>query len=162
MAKIEEKINVALVGLRFGAEFIPICLHHPNVSSLTLCDKDAKTLSHFGDTFETTMRAHDLDAVLASEDIHAVHLVTPVTLHAAQAARVLNAGKHCACTIPMGLTLAELRAVIDAQRRSHKNYMMMETAVYTREFLYVKDLYDRGEFGAITFVRGAHLQDMEG
>jgi len=160
--KAEKKINVALVGLRFGAEFIPIYLHHPNVASVTLCDKDAKTLSEFGDKFEISRRTDDLNAVLASEDIHAVHLVTPVTVHAAQSVQVLNAGKHCACTIPMGLTLAELRAVVDAQKRSKKNYMMMETAVYTREFFYVRDMHDRGEFGTITFVRGAHLQDMEG
>ena len=39
--------------------------------------------------------------------------------------------------------------------------MMMETAVYTRQFLYAKELRDRGEFGRIQFLRGAHYQDME-
>jgi predicted dehydrogenase len=40
--------------------------------------------------------------------------------------------------------------------------MMMETAVYTRPFLFSKDLHDKGEFGRIQFLRGAHYQDMEG
>lgn len=160
--KTDRKINLALVGLRFGAEFIPIYLRHPNVATLTLCDSDPKVLANFGNKFEVAQRTGDLAAVLASREIDAVHLVTPVTDHAEQSVRVLNAGKHCACTIPMGLTLAELRLVIEAQQRSGKNYMMMETAVYTREFLYVKDLYEKGEFGTVTFVRGAHLQDMEG
>ena len=39
--------------------------------------------------------------------------------------------------------------------------MMMETAVYTRQFLYAQDLRGRGEFGRIQFLRGAHYQDME-
>ena len=30
------KIKVALAGLSFGAEFVPIFLHHPNVESLTI------------------------------------------------------------------------------------------------------------------------------
>ena len=37
-----------------------------------------------------------------------------------------------------------------------------ETTVYTRQFLYVKELMSRGEFGRIQFLRGAHYQDMEG
>ena len=40
----EKKINVALAGLSFGAEFAPIFLHHPNVASLTVCDSDPEVL----------------------------------------------------------------------------------------------------------------------
>lgn len=39
--------------------------------------------------------------------------------------------------------------------------MMMETAVYTRQFLYARALRDHGELGRIQFLRGAHYQDME-
>lgn len=156
------KLRVALVGLRFGAEFIPIYLNHPDVSALTICDTNPAVLAEFGDKFGIRRRLTDLDAVLTSDEIDAVHLVTPVTEHAAQSIAVLEHGKHCACTIPMGLTLDELRAVIAARHRSGRTYMMMETAVYTREYLYVRDLHARGGFGQITFVRGSHLQDMEG
>jgi predicted dehydrogenase len=40
--------------------------------------------------------------------------------------------------------------------------MMMETAVYTREFLFAKTLYQEGLLGQIQLLRGAHYQDMEG
>ena len=40
--------------------------------------------------------------------------------------------------------------------------MMMETVVYSREYLFAKDLYDRGELGRIQFLRGSHQQDMDG
>jgi predicted dehydrogenase len=40
--------------------------------------------------------------------------------------------------------------------------MMMETVVYSREYLFVKALYDKGELGRIQFFRGSHQQDMEG
>jgi predicted dehydrogenase len=160
--KSEEQINVALVGLGFGAEFIPIYLHHPNVASLTICDTDDAALSEWGNRYQVERRSRSLEAVLGSGEVDAVHLVTPVNIHAEQSIAVLEAGKHCACTIPMGLTIDELRAVIAAQRKAQKNYMMMETSVYTRELLYVRDLMERGELGTVTFVRGAHLQDMEG
>ena len=38
----------------------------------------------------------------------------------------------------------------------------METVVYSREYLFVKELYDRGELGRIQFLRGSHQQDMDG
>ena len=40
--------------------------------------------------------------------------------------------------------------------------MMMETVVYSREYLFAKELYDKGELGRIQFLRGSHQQDMEG
>lgn len=48
------------------------------------------------------------------------------------------------------------------RKRSGKHYMFMETSVYGREFLYVKNLYEKGELGRIQFMRCAHYQDMEG
>ena len=40
--------------------------------------------------------------------------------------------------------------------------MMMETVVYSREYLFAKELYDKGELGRIQFLRGSHQQDMDG
>ena len=47
-------------------------------------------------------------------------------------------------------------AIVEAQRASGKIYMMMETVVYSREYLFVKELYDSGELGRIQFLRGSH------
>lgn len=155
------KINVALTGLSFGAEFVPIYLHHPNVESLTICDSDPEVLQKIGDRFEVEKRVLDLDDALADDSIDAVHLVTPIPLHAEQTVAVLNARKHCACTVPMATSIADLHAIIAAQQASGKNYMSMETAVYTRRFLHVQEMIKNGEIGRIQFLRGAHYQDME-
>jgi predicted dehydrogenase len=157
-----KKIRVALVGLRFGAEFVPIYLHHPNVEALAICDSNPDILNEIGDKFQVTRRFTELEEILASDEYDAVHLVTPVNYHAQHSIAVLKSGKHCACTIPMGMSMEELYAVLDAKQESGKNYMMMETAVYTREFLFVKDMYTKGEFGKIQFLRCAHYQDMDG
>ena len=146
------KIKVALAGLSFGAEFVPIYLHHPNVESLTICDSDPEVLQKIGDRFEVGKRALDLDEVLADDSIDAVHLVTPIPLHAEQTVAVLKAGKHCACTVPMATSIADLEAIVAAQRESGLNYMGMETAVYTRRFLHVQEMIKRGEIGRIQFL----------
>ena len=38
--------------------------------------------------------------------------------------------------------------------------MMFETSVYTRTFLYVKELLETGQLGKIQFLRGSHKQNM--
>ena len=40
--------------------------------------------------------------------------------------------------------------------------MMMETVVYAREFLFMKELYEKGELGKLQFLQATHQQDMEG
>jgi predicted dehydrogenase len=62
----------------------------------------------------------------------------------------------------MATTIDECRDIVLAQRASGKKFMMMETVVYSREFLFVKDLNERGELGRIQFLRGSHLQEMAG
>jgi predicted dehydrogenase len=156
-----EKIRVALVGLGFGAEFVPIYLHHPLVESLTICDTDSAMVDTVGDKFNVNKRSTNLAEILNADDIDAVHLVTSIPFHAQQTIAVLESGKHCACTVPMATSIEDLHRIVAAQRKSGKVYMSMETAVYTRRFLYARDMLNKGEIGRIQFLRGAHYQDME-
>lgn len=156
-----DKIRVALVGLGFGAEFVPIYLHHPGVEYLAVCDSNREVLNNVCDRFRLERQFIDLEDIIESGEYDAVHLVTPIPVHAEQTIAVLESGKHCACTVPMATTIEDCGAIVRAARENNKNYMMMETAVCTREFLFVKDMLHRGEFGRIQFLRGAHYQDME-
>ena len=91
-----------------------------------------------------------------------MHINSPIADHAPQSIAALKAGKHVASTVPAATTIDECRQIVEAQRQSGKVYMMMETVVYSREYLFAKELYDKGELGRIQFLRGSHQQDMEG
>ena len=56
----------------------------------------------------------------------------------------------------------EAREIVKAAKESGKKYMMMETVVWSREYLYVRELRDTYKLGRIQFVRGSHLQNMAG
>lgn len=155
-------LRVAVVGLHFGAAFVPIYQQHPDVERVAVCDLNGEQLHRTGDQFGISDRYTRLEEILNSDTWDAVHLLTPVPLHVEQTLAVLGAGKHCACAVPMATDLEDLRRIIAAERLSGKNYMMMETTVYTREFLYAQDLHARGELGALTFLRGTYFQDLEG
>jgi len=157
----DHRIRIAVVGLGFGAEFVPIYLDHPDVASVTICDQNAQRLDAVGERFGIERRVRDIEEIIAADDIDAVHLISGIPDHARQAVAVLASGKHCASTVPMATSIEDLRAITAAQRASGKNYMMMETAVYTRQFLYARELKAQGAFGRIQLLRGAHYQDME-
>jgi predicted dehydrogenase len=161
---MNNKVKVAIIGLGFGKEFIPIYQRHPNSGSVVICTRNPETLKEVGDYFNIPEedRFTNFYDVLKREDIDAIHINTPIPLHAEQAIAGLEAGKHVACTVPAATNIEDLKKIVLAQKKSGKNYMMMETAVYTREFLYAKDLLEKGEFGSISFLRGAHYQNMDG
>ncbi|CAI6083361.1 Gfo/Idh/MocA family protein [Cohnella sp. JJ-181] len=158
---LNKKLNVAVVGLQFGGQFAPIYQIHPDIDQVGICDTDAALLNEYGDKFGIADRYSSLADVLKSGKYDAVHLVTPIHSHAQQTLEVLNAGLHCACTVPMATTIEELKAIVAAQKASGKNFMMMETAVYTYQYLHAEAMKAKGEFGRIQFLRGAHYQDME-
>jgi predicted dehydrogenase len=156
------KLNVAVVGLGFGAEFVPIYRHHPDVATVGVCDSNPSVARRVAGTFAADRVYDSFGDVLADPSVDAVHLVTPLTDHAPQTLAALSAGKHCACTVPMALSFADLAKIVELQESAGLTYMMMETAVFTREFLHVQDMVRQGQLGDITFGRGAHLQDMTG
>ncbi len=151
-----------IVGLGFGAGFVPIYRAHPHVGRVAICEVDAARLRHVGELHGIEDRFASLPEALSDDRFDAVHLLTPVPLHVEHSVAVLTAGKHCACAVPMATDLDGLRRVLDASRERGQNYMMMETAVYSREFLYAQDLLESGRLGALTFLRGTYFQDLEG
>ncbi|MGQ7885467.1 Gfo/Idh/MocA family protein [Paenibacillus sp. WC2504] len=155
-----KKVRIALVGLRFGGAFAPIYHAHPDVEHVAICDTNEELLNQYGDKYGFERRYTNLDDILKSDEYDAVHLVSPIPLHGKQSFEVLRSGKHCACTVQMATSLEDLRAIVAAEKESNRNYMMMETAVYTYQFLYAQEMYRKGEFGRVQFLRGAHYQDM--
>lgn len=158
----EQKVRVAIVGLGFGAEFIPIYQAHPNAEMYAICQRNQQNLDLVGEQFGVKKRYADFEQLIADKNVDAVHINSPIADHAWMSIKALQAGKHVACTVPMATGAAECQQIIDAQKKSGKQYMMMETVVYSREYLFAKDLYDRGVLGKIQFLRGSHQQDMDG
>lgn len=156
------RIDVAVVGGRFGADFLPLYRHHPAVGRIGLVDVDPTTLAQVGDTYAVDDRFASLEELLASDRYDAVHVASPVRFHVDQSVAVLSSGRHCACAVPMATTLDGVRRVLNAQRAAGTTYMMMETMVFGREYLHIRDLHQRGELGALTFLRGAHIQNLDG
>lgn len=155
-------MNIAVVGLGFGAAFVPIYRDHPDVDRVFVVDTDEGLRARTAAELEVDGRIGSLGEVLASPAIDAVHLATPIPLHAEQTVAALAAGKHVATSVPAGSSIQDLQGIVSAERSSTARFMMLETAVYSQDFLFAKALLDAGDLGRIQFLRGVHHQVMDG
>src|SRR5438309_5098030 len=158
----DKKINVAIVGLGFGAEFIPIYQRHPNANMYAICQRTEKKLHEVGDAFKVAKRYTKYEDVLAEKDVDFVHINSPIPDHAPQSIAALKAGKHVMCTVPMATSVADCQQIVELVKKTGLKYMMAETVDYAREFLYLRELFLKGELGKIQFVQASHQQDMDG
>jgi predicted dehydrogenase len=157
-----KKFNVAIVGLGFGAEFIPIYQRHPNAHMYAICQRTKERLDAVGDHFGIEKRYGRYEDVLADPQVDFVHINSPIPGHAPMTIAALKAGKHVICTVPMATTLEECWQIAELVRETGLKYMMAETVVYSREFLFLKEMYHKGELGKIQYLAASHPQDMDG
>ena len=154
--------NVAMIGLGFGSEFIPIYQEHPLGNVAAICRRNESELHKVGDEFGIEKRYTTYEQVLEDPSIDFVHINSPIPDHAWMSVKALEAGKHVMCTVPMATTLEDCRKVVEKVADTGLKYMMAETVVYSREFLFIKDMYERGELGDIQHLAASHPQDMDG
>jgi predicted dehydrogenase len=159
---MSETVNVAMIGLGFGVEFISIYQAHPRANVYAVCRRNETELQKVADRFEIEKRFTSYDDVLADPDIDFVHINSPIPDHAWMSLKALEAGKHVLCTVPMATTIDECRQIVEKVKETGLKYMMAETVVYSREFLFIKELYDKGELGKIQHLAASHPQDMDG
>jgi predicted dehydrogenase len=159
---MSQQVRVAIVGLGFGAEFIPIYQAHPQAEMYAICQRNPEKLHEVGNRFGIDKRFTSYDDVLRDPQVDFVHINSPIPDHAAMSIAALKAGKHVMCTVPMATTIEECREIVSLVKQTGLKYMMAETVVYSREFLFIKEMYQKGELGKIQYLAASHPQDMDG
>ena len=74
----DQPVRVAIIGLGFGAEFIPIYQQHPNAEMYAICQRNEAKLKEVGDQFGIDKRYTSYDDVLAASSVDFVHINTPI------------------------------------------------------------------------------------
>jgi predicted dehydrogenase len=162
MVPAARPLNAAIVGLGFGAEFIPIYQRHPDVNVSAICRRNESELAKVADAFGIAKRFTKYENVLADPEIDFVHINSPIPDHAWMSMEALRAGKHVMCTVPMATNIADCEKICQLVADTGLKYMMAETVVYSREFLFIREMYRNGDFGKIQYLQASHPQDMDG
>ena len=133
MAKAaDKKVNVAIIGLGFGAEFIPIYQRHPRAEVVAVCRRNEAEMNKLAEAFKIGKRYTKYEQVLSDPEIDFVHINSPIPDHAWMSIEALKAGKHVMCTVPMATTIKECDKICQLVEDTGLKYMMAETVVYSR------------------------------
>ncbi|CAG0958052.1 partial Glucose--fructose oxidoreductase, partial [Anaerolineae bacterium] len=157
----QNRINIAIVGLGFGAEFIPIYQRHPHARLEAICQRTPEKLDAIGDAFGIAKRYTDYRDLLADPEVQAVHINTPIPDHAEMSLAALRAGKHVACTVPMATSVADCRKIVELQRKTGLKYMMFETSCFHEDLHAMRTLYRAGALGELVYSEGEYYHYME-
>ena len=153
---MSKPVNVAMIGLGFGAEFIPIYQALPDANVYAICQRNKEKLEKVGDQFGIGKRFTEYSAVLKDPNVDYVHINSPIPDHAWMSMEALKAGKHVMCTVPMATNVEDCRKICELVKQTGLKYMMAETVVYSREFLFIKEMYQKGELGKIQHLAASH------
>lgn len=94
----------------------------------------------------------NFDDIANNEDIDVVYVVLPNSMHAEFSIRAAQAGKHVICEKPMGISVAECDAIIDACKDAGVKLGMgyrLHSEPYTQQ---VKEFVREKTFGDVLFV----------
>ena len=94
----------------------------------------------------------NFDDITNNEDIDVVYVVLPNSMHAEFSIRAAQAGKHVICEKPMGISVAECDAIIDACKDAGVKLGMgyrLHSEPYTQQ---VKEFVREKTFGDVLFV----------
>jgi predicted dehydrogenase len=158
-------VRYAVVGLGHIAQVavLPAFAHASRNSRLTaLVSDDAQKRRILGRKYrvEHTCSYDDYDACL--EQVDAVYISLPNSMHAEYTIRAARAGVHVLCEKPMAVTADECQAMIDACR-THRVKLMIAYRLHFEEInLAVIDLVRKGRIGAPKFFNSSFSLTVKG
>ena len=100
------------------------------------------------------------EKLAARDDVDFVYTATPWEWHVPVMLAALAAGKHCGSECPIGTTLKELWALVDASEKSRRHCLHLENCNYGETEMLVNRLVHEGIFGEVLHAEAAYLHDL--
>jgi predicted dehydrogenase len=122
----EKPVNTAMIGTgNRGSFLLQGVLRQPNAKVLALCDIKPDRLDKAATAAAKDNPATyaDWQKVIERKDVDAVFIATPPYLHSEMAIQAIKAGKNVYCEKPLGITPAQVRALLDAAKGSNKVFV---------------------------------------
>lgn len=153
---INSNIQIALIGAGgMGRQDTITALNHAGIKLVAVCDLYQGHLDlakqKWGSHIFTT---RDYKEILGRPDVDAVIIGTPDHWHKQISIDAMYAGKHVYCEKPMVHSLSEGHAVIEAQRKTGKVFMVGSQGLSSLGNEKARALLAAGAIGAINYAEG--------
>ena len=134
----------------------------PGVSITALCDTNPaafeKAKAQHPEQFETVFTTADYAELLARDDVDAVIIATPHTLHTEHGMAAIEAGKHTLIEKPMVCSVPDAHTILERLKSFDKIFALAYQRHAQGPFRYMQQQISSGEMGAVTFISALQCQ----
>lgn len=153
--------RIGLVGANRGSSLAHPFTVFPETQIAALCDLNearlADAAAHFGvpDRWAFT----DYEAFLEAP-IDVVVIGTPIQLHAGQAVKAMESGKHVLSEVTAAWTIPECEQIVETVKRTRQVYMLAENNCYLHYVRQWKEWIEAGRLGHIFYAEAEYIHDI--
>jgi predicted dehydrogenase len=165
-----ETVRIGMVGTGLrGRSVLNELLGLENVQIVAICDvvpdkmaKATKMITDAGHPAPETYSGddHAFEKLVKRDDIDFVYTATPWEFHVPVMLAALNAGKHCGSECPIGTTLKDLWALVDASEKAGRHCLHLENCCYGETEMLINRMVHDGVFGDVLHAEAAYLHDL--
>lgn len=149
-------VRVGLAGLGFmGGTHAQCYAALPNAALVAVADPEPDRRKRLADEHGATPY-EGLEDMLAA-DLDMVDICLPTYLHCEAVQAAARAGKHILCEKPMGLTVAECDAMLQAVERAGVTFMVAHVIRFWPEYRVIKEILDSGRLGAVRWMSASRF-----
>ncbi len=151
-------IGIGVIGAGYwGPKHIRNFNELPGARATMVSDLDPNRLSTIQLQYPGIRTTTDFRQLLASPDVDAVVVVTPVSTHARLAGEALQANKHVLVEKPLAATVAEAEHLIQLAKEHNRVLMVGHTFLYNPAVHALRELVQGGSLGDIYYVDAQRL-----
>ncbi len=162
-----KQLNIALLGYKFMGKAHSYALMATPFFFKTgiqpvrkvIVGRNEGPLKQAAENFGWEEYSTDWREVVRRDDIDAVSIVTPPTVHAEQIIEAAKAGKHIFCEKPFTVTVEEAERSLEAVNQAGVKHMLGFNYRRVPAIGLAKNLIESGRLGKIYHFRAVYLQD---
>lgn len=152
-----DKIRMGLLGSGYMGRTYAECMTKFNTRTELVTISGGRRAPGLADEYGVEYDA-TFEAMLARDDVDAVLIATPHSLHRDQVVQAAKAGKHILVEKPMSTSVADCTVMIDACRDAGVVLEVIQTLRFRGALARAKQLILDGRLGKIWMIRGQTLR----
>ncbi|MBV8865448.1 MAG: Gfo/Idh/MocA family oxidoreductase, partial [Acidobacteriaceae bacterium] len=158
----QQRLRYCIVGLgRISMDhFMPACKTSQKSQITALVSghraKAEKMAGEYNVAAKNIYSYENYDEIANNQEIDAVYIALPNSMHAEYTIRAANARKHVLCEKPMATSVKDSQAMVDACKAAGKKLMIAYRCQYEPVNLHAIQLIRDGELGAIQAIESAN------
>jgi predicted dehydrogenase len=146
-------MNIALIGLgRWGTRFIPKLIENESFENIYCFDSDKMRMASVSEEFPLIKVLTDYETVVASTDIDAVFITTPVASHYPLAKCALEHGKHVFVEKPLTDRRTDAEHLVELAEQRDLKLMVDHITVYSGAARSLRKVIASGSMGRPLFL----------